>query len=245
MTPEEKYELFEGKISDELSNKEEETLSQMIKENEVIAEEFRMYREWSSYLDSNLNLEKEQSDLEHSLKEIGDSFFEEKSPEKETRIIKIPSWAYAVAASVAIVLGVYTFTKSGPVYNDYVTIPELSITERGGESPLLKQAEVSFNSENYGDAEKYLSELLKNDDANSEYLFYLGIALMEQNKHEKASEVFEQLIQGSSIFMYKATWFEALNQLKQKNMDRCTELLRAIPQEAENYKQAQKLLKKL
>ncbi|WP_299219399.1 hypothetical protein [uncultured Aquimarina sp.] len=245
MTPEEKYELFERKISEELSNKEEETLSQIIKEDKAIAEEFRIYKEWSSYLDANLNLEQEQSDLEQNLKKVGDSFFEKKQAKKETKVIKIPSWAYAVAASVAIVLGVYTFTKSDPAYNDFASIPELSITERGSEDEISKKAEASFNSENYEEAEKYLLELLNNDNSNSEYLFYLGITLVEQDKHEKASEIFEKLRQGTSVYKYKAIWFEALNQLKQKNIGRCTELLKSLPQEAEDYQQAQKLLKKL
>ncbi|WP_298314157.1 hypothetical protein [uncultured Aquimarina sp.] len=245
MTPEEKYELFERKISDELSNKEEETLSRIIEEDQVVAEEFRTYKEWSSYLDANLNLEQNQSDLEQNLKKVGDSFFEKKPAKKETKVIKMPSLIYAVAASVAIVLGVYTFTKSGPTYNDFAAIPELSITERGSEDGIGKKAEVSFNSKNYQEAEKYLSELLKNDNSNSEYLFYLGIALVEQDKYDKASGIFEKLQEGTSVYKYKAIWFEALNQLKQKNMGRCAKLLKLLPQEAEDYQQAQKLLKKL
>ncbi|WP_299243893.1 hypothetical protein [uncultured Aquimarina sp.] len=245
MTPEEKYELFERKISDELSSNEEEMLSQIIKEDKTIAEEFNVYKEWSSYLDTSLNLEQDQFDLEQNLKKIGDSYFEKKPAKKETKVIKISSWVYAVAASVAIVLGVYTFTKSDPAYNDFASIPKLSITERGSEDEISKKAEASFNSKNYEEAEKYLSELLKNDNSNSEYLFYLGITLVEQDKHEKASVIFEKLRQGASVYKYKAIWFEALNQLKQKNEGRCAELLKSLPPEAEDYQQAQKLLKKL
>jgi predicted transcriptional regulator len=68
---------------------------------------------------------------------------------------------------------------------------------------------------------------------------------VEQDKYEKASEILEKLRQGTSVYKYKAIWFEALNQLKQKNIGRCTELLKSLPQEAEDYQQAQKLLKKL
>ncbi|MFD2564005.1 tetratricopeptide repeat protein [Aquimarina rubra] len=245
MTPEEKYELFERKISKELSDEEEKIVSRMLEEDIALAEEFKIYKEWNSHLASNLNLEQEQSDLEQNLKNIGDSFFQKRSSKKQTKIIKIPSWGYAIAASVAIILGIYTFTKSGPVYNDFVSIPELSITERGSEDELSKKAETSFNAQNYGEAEKHISELLKKDSANSEYLFYLGITLVEQDKYERASEVFEKLQEGTSVYRYRAIWFEALNQLKQKNMEQSRELLKSLPKEAEDYIQAQKLLKKL
>ncbi|KAA1247438.1 tol-pal system YbgF family protein [Aquimarina sp. RZ0] len=245
MTPEEKYELFERKINGELSAKEEGRLLLIINNDKAIADEFRIYKEWSSYLGSNLNLMQEQSDLENNLKEIGNAFFTQKSGEKKAKIIKIPSWGYAVAASIAIILGVYIFTKSKPTYNDFVSIPELSIIERGVENEIINNAEEAFNSKNYDKAGKYLSELLKNDETNSVYLFYYGITLIEQNKSKEASQIFATLQKGSSAYKYRAIWFEALNQLKQDNKDQCIELLKTVPKEAEDYTQAQKLLKKL
>ncbi|MHA7055911.1 tetratricopeptide repeat protein [Aquimarina sp. M1] len=245
MTPEEKYELFERKVSKELSAEEEKSLSLMLEEDATVAEEFRIYKEWNSHLASSLNLEKEQSDLEQNLKNIGNSFFEKESAKKETKIIKIPSWGYAIAASIAIILGVYTFTKNGADYRDFMTTPELYITERGSKDEVFKKAETSFNSGKYGEAEQHLLQLLQDNKDNSEYLFYLGITLIEQDKHKKASEVFKKLREGTSIYKYRAVWFEALNQLKQKNKEQCAELLRSLPPEAEDYKKAQKLLKKL
>ncbi|MDH7445457.1 tetratricopeptide repeat protein [Aquimarina sp. 2201CG14-23] len=245
MTPEEKYELFERKISGELSVKEEETLSLLMSEDTNAAQEFKAYEEWNSYLDSNLSSAQAQYDLENNLKEIGDTFFEQKPDKPQTKVIRMPSWGYAVAASIAIILGVYTFTKSSATYNDFVSIPALSITERSGEAELVKKAEETFNSQNYTDAEQYLFKLLENDNANSTYLFYYGITLVEQNKYEQASQAFSKLQLGNSGYKYKAIWFEALNQLKQNNKERCIEILKTLPEEAEDYQQAQKLMKKL
>ena len=247
MTPEEKYELFEKKINDALSSKEQEEFSQIIRSGKSVAEEFRMYKEWTSYLNLNLSSEakQEQSILEQNLKKMGDLFFDKKSSTKEVKVMKIPSWAYAVAASVAIILGVYTFTKNEPVYSDFASIPVLSITERGSEDGVIKEAEAYFNAKKYAEAENYLSDLLKNNKTNSEYLFYYGITLVEQDKHKDASEVFSVLQGGNSIYKHRAIWFEALNQLKKNNKDRCAELLKTIPKEAEDYSQAQKLLGKL
>ncbi|AXT57750.1 hypothetical protein J8L88_10685 [Aquimarina sp. MMG015] len=245
MTPEKKYELFEGKINNELSVEEQEIFSKILEQDKSVAEEFRLYKRWSSYLEANVNADEERADLENNLKSIGESFFEKKQTQKETKVLKIPSWGYAVAASLAILLGVYTFVKTGSSYNDFVSIPELSITERGVDDELIKKAEDAFNSAEYSEAEIHLSELLKNDIDNSEYNFYLGITLVEQDKYKKASEVFGKLQNGKSVYRYKAIWFEALNQLKQGEKDQCKSLLKQLPNEAEDYQKAQELLKQI
>ncbi len=265
MTPEEKYELFEKFCGQELSINEKARLNKLLDEDVSVKEELKVYGQLHSYLDTTFNSEAELAMLENTLKKIGKSYFvkspKEKStekpikkeieketkraPKKESRVIKIPAWIYVAAASVAIIFGVYFFSKSNPVYNDFATIPELSIAERGSADKNSKNAEHAFNAKNYLEAEKYLSILLSEDESNAEYQFYYGISLLEQDKYANASQIFERLYQGNSGYKYRALWFEALNQLKQKKYDQCSELLKNIPKEAEDYNQAQKLLKKI
>ena len=248
MTPEEKYKLFDRYCSKELSATEQEELMLLLKEDTTLAEEFALYQELNLHLDISLNSEKEQTALEENLKKIGDAHFDNKEADitaVKTKVIRIPTWAYAVAASVAIVFGLYFFNNGTPVYNDFANIPELSIVERGSQEEGIKNAENAFNAKEYSKAEKYLSELISEDKNNTEYLFYYGLSLLEQNKYNHATQVFDKLHKGSSVYKYKAVWFEALNQLKQKKYDQCLEVLKRIPAEAEDYNQAQKLLKKL
>lgn len=245
ISPEDKYELFERKISNQLSVEEEKVLSQLIEDDAVIAEEFDLYKELNSHVETSLNSKEEEANLEQNLKKIGSAFFDKKTSKKEFKVIKMPVWMYAAAASVAIIIGIYTFAGNNPSYNDFASIPELSIVERGGEEALIKSAETSFNAKEYTSAEKYLSELLLKDSDNSIYLFYYGISLLEQNKYVEATRTFQKIQQGNSIYKYKAIWFEALNQLKQKEQTKCVELLREIPDDAEDYQQAKELLKKL
>ncbi len=268
MTPEEKYELFEKFCGNELSINEKARLNKLFDEDDAVKKEFQLYKELHSHLDTNLNTENEQAALTDSLKKLGDNYFAKK-PEKKVvkeaqkedkekvkkqiettttkkpKVIKIPAWSYAVAASVAIIFGVYFFSQSSPVYNDFATIPELSISERGDAAEMVKNAENAFNSKKYVVAEKYLSELISRDKNNAEYQFYYGISLLQQDKYSNATAIFKKLYQGNSVYKYKSIWFEALNQLKQKKYDQCAELLKTLPEDAEDYKQAQKLLKKL
>lgn len=246
MTPEEKYELFERKISNEISIEDDQLLSQIIEDDQAIAEEFKMYKEWSSYLSSNLDSDTKKAELASNLKNISNTFFTTETQNRKSKVIKIPSWGYAVAASVLVLLGVYTFTQGRtPLYNDFASIPEFSITERATTNEIGKKVEIAFNSKNYKEAKVFLNQLLEQDKSNAEYLFYYGICLIELDEYRKASEVFTELQNGTSIYKYRAIWFEALNQLKQKNTDRCKILLKLIPKEAEDYQIAQELLGEL
>lgn len=245
MTPEEKYELFDRFCSNKLSAAEEKILTKLISDDESIAEELKLYKELNSHLDTRFTSEKEEEALENNLKAIGDLYFNKKAATKETKVIRMPVWAYGAAASVAIIFGVYFFDQSNPTYNDFANIPELSITERGNAEKDNKNAEHAFNSKDYAEAEKYLLIVLSKDKNNVAYQFYYGLSLLEQDKHVETTQVLEKLYQGNSVYMYKALWFEALNQLKQKKYDQCSALLKRIPKDAEDYIRAQELLKKM
>ena len=246
MTPEEKYELFEKYCSQDLSVEDKATLDQILTEDESANQELKVYQELWSHLDNNFTTEKQQQELEDNLKQIGDSYFNTTTTTpKKSKVIQMPRWAYAVAASVALVFGVYFFNQGNPTYDDFATIPELSIGERSASNEDSKNVEKAFNAGDYKAAENYFSSLLVEDPDNTQYQFYYGIALLEQNKYANATTVFESLYKGNSVYRYRALWFEALNQLKQEKYESCAALLKKIPEDAEDYQQAQKLLKKL
>ncbi len=245
MTPEEKYELFEKYCSQELSNDEKSALQKLIDADKAIDKELKLYQDLHTHLNANFTTEKQKKELENNLKEIGDTYFSKKSTKKASKIIKMPVWAYAAAASIAIVFGVYFLNQGSPVYNDYANIPELAIAERGTSAEEIKKAENAFNSKEYAEAEKYLSELISQDVNNTEYQFYYGITLLEQDKYDASTKVFQKIHQGNSIYKYKAIWFEALSHLKRKEYARCSKLLKTLPVDAEDYQIAQELLKKL
>lgn len=245
MTPEEKYMLFERYSSNELSEKEKEAFITLLNDNSTVKEEFTLYKELNVHLKAKLHSEDKEDELVQSLKGIGDVYFNKNSPKKKSKVIQMPSWVYGVAASVAILIGVYTFTQKNPTYDDFAAIPTLSITERGNAQELIKEAENAFNKKSYKNAEKHLFQLLSADEDNAKYQFFYGITLLELDSHEEASLVFEKLQNGTSVYKYRALWFEALNQLKQKKYKVCAELLKKIPSDSEDFQQAQKLLKKV
>ncbi len=57
--------------------------------------------------------------------------------------------------------------------------------------------------------------------------------------------VLEELSEGKSIYLNKACWVDALSLLKQEHYEQCAMMLKTIPEIAEDYDNAQQLLKKL
>lgn len=245
MTPEEKYELFEKHTNQSLSDAEQQLLDQLLKEQPETMEELKVYGEMHSHLESSLGNQEKRSQFEANLQQVGDAYFNEDAKPQKNKVITLPRWTYAVAASVAIILSLYIFNNRPPSYDEVVMIPEISISQRSFNEELVKAAETSFNAKSYKDAVKNFQKLLFYNPDNAEFMYYYGIALVESAQSVEATKVFAQLASGSSAYKFKAIWFEALHQLKLDNQKQTVSLLKTIPEEAEVYHQAQELLKKL
>ena len=80
---------------------------------------------------------------------------------------------------------------------------------------------------------------------NPELHYFYAIALIETNDYAKAETLLKEIKSGTSVYKEKATWYLALSNLKQKKLEECKIYLKQIPTDAEDYDNAQKLLKRL
>ena len=62
---------------------------------------------------------------------------------------------------------------------------------------------------------------------------------------EKADGTLKTIQEGNSAYNNRATWYLALSKLKQEKEEACIILLKTIPEDADDYSQALKLLNKL
>ena len=65
------------------------------------------------------------------------------------------------------------------------------------------------------------------------------------DKFTQAETIFETISIGNSAFSTKATWYKALSYLKQEQFEACKNTLKTIPESAEEFELAEKLLRKL
>lgn len=238
------YILFENYISGILSEGEKESFENRLKSDLEFQERFNTYKGLSGFLKHKFENEDESAAFQNNLKGISNRYFEKQETSKKR--VQFKPWQYAIAASVALLIGVFVFNNlSSPVYGDYANYNTISLTVRGSNDQLLKTAETAFNTKDFEKADVIFKDLLALDTMNSELKFYRAIANIELNNFEVSDALLEVLSQGNSVYKNKALWYLALSKLKQRDNKACLEILKMIPEDADDYKFAQKLLKQL
>ncbi|WP_248724298.1 CDC27 family protein [Seonamhaeicola sp. ML3] len=242
------YILFESYLTGEISPEEVTAFELRLETEPEFNQAFNTYKELSSFLGNKFENEEDSVAFEANLKNISEKHFnkdeavsESKSKPKVFKLFK-----YAIAASIVLLFGIFTFQQfSTPAYSDFADHDTISLMMRGEQNSKLKDAENAFNSKEFENALALFNEIYKDDTSNSEIQYYIAITLIETNQYNKAEELLEILRKSNSAYKHKATWYLALSKLKQKEYDACLEILRAIPEDADDYEVAQRLIKKL
>lgn len=239
------YILFEEYLSHSLSESERETFEKRLREDKPFQEAFELYKEMSAFLEHKFSDKPEREAFKANLSKISNAQLgSTKASSKKVKLLH--PWKLAVAASIIVVVGFfYSQWFTTPVYNDYADYPQISLAVRGDTNQNAAQAENAFNSQNYREAIPLFKNLLESEPKNREIQLFLAVSLVEENAFAEADTLFDSLLKEPSAYLNQARWYAALSNLKQKEYDETEAILRLIPEEAEEYAQAQKLLKKL
>lgn len=241
---EQDYTLFEDYLEGALSTTEKNEFEKRLADDEKFQQAYLTYKELSGFLKSKFENKDHEEKLKENLKNISDTYFNKK--ENKNTVIRFKPWQYAIAASIIIIFGLFVIIdNSAPVYADYADYNSISLTVRGENEELLPKAEKAFNEKDYEEALQYFDQILIKDISYKEIQLYKSIALIETNRYDEADELLTVLSTGTSVFKYDAMWYLALSKLKQKEYQECKVILQRIPEDAEVYKKAQKLLRKL
>lgn len=243
---EEDYILFETYLANELSADEIAVFENRLETEAAFKESFKTYKELSGFLEHTIKNESETNAFKANLKSISNSHFntaqgasEIKKKSKVFNLLK-----YAVAACIVLMIGVTTFNQfSNPTYTDFNTHEPMTVV-RGNIKDLI-EATKAFNNEEYGKANTLLKKLLENDPENTEIQLYYAITNIELDNFNVADTELNKIIVGKSAYKDKAFWYAALSRLKQRKIDATIVLLKQVSEDSDDYKEAQKLLKKL
>jgi len=246
------YIQFEDYLFGTLNEKETAVFEEKLKTNNAFAEAFQTYKNLSNYLSDKYGNETESAAFRSNLSSISNKYFKEKlevsedvSEEKSNKK-PFEFYKYVIAACVIVMFGVFTFNQfSSPSYSDYNNFDVVSLTVRGENDALLKTAEDAFNSKDFAAAEKAFAKLIETNKDNVAWNLYSAISHIELSDYEAADDVLTEIANGNSAYKNKAIWYLALSKLKQEDLLACVDVLKTIPEEADDYKRAQKLLEKL
>lgn len=234
---EERYIAFDQYLQGELTVEQKNEFDKQLVEDAQFASEFEIFKSLESQLENKFGIEQERAAFKENLSQIAEQHFN-----KKPKVIGLKPWYFAVAASVAILFGLFFFNyNQNPVFADYNHPEQAAFAERGSEGGPLKQAESEFNNKRYSLAIPHFEAILAKGETPEIQYFY-GISLLEQSEFLKAEAVFNELKAGNSAYKEKAKWYLALSKLKQRDYKSCKEILQTISQDYEDYDEVQLLL---
>ena len=238
------YILFEDYLLESLSETDKVAFEARLETDSNFKESFNTYKELSSFLEHKFENETNSNTFKTNLESISKTFFDKQTTSK--KLIRVKPWQFAAAASVLLLIGISVFNNfSSPVYEDFSNYDSISLTVRGDQDALLKTAETAFNTKDFVRADEAFKSLILMDKDNVEIKFYRALTNLELNKFDTAASLLLNISSGQSAYKHKATWYLALSKLKQNEYEDCLEILKTIPEDSEDYKNAQKLIKKL
>jgi len=207
-------------------------------------QEFEIYKNLDTSLNSKFNNEGELK-LRKTLSDLSSEYIKpEDSVKKKGKLISLVNYKQLmVAASIALLIGFFLFNNGEPVYSDFSNHNSLELVVRGENNRAVVNAEKAFNAKNYKEALVYLTQLSSTNDIEIE--LYKGICFLELNSYADADIIFDTISGGNSAFKNTAAWYKALSMLKQEQFEAYKYVLESIPESADEFKQAKKLLKKL
>ena len=237
---EERYILFDQYLENELSAEEKTTFEKQLSEDQELASAFETFKELNLHLENKFGNETELKAFKKNLKSISAAHFKS----KKAKVVAFKPGQYAIAASVAVLVGLFVFQNINPSFEDYNNPEMATFIERGDVNENLKLAQDAFNSKKYKTAIPHFEVVLQMN-KSPEIQYFYAISLLEDNQFQKAETNFTELKSGTSIYKNKATWYLALSKLKQKDYDSCKAILLTIPDDFEDYDQVQELLNEL
>lgn len=237
---EERYILFDQYLQDELTPDAKNDFEKQLLQDSEFASEFETFKNVQFQLANKFEFEQEREAFKENLTNISNKHFN-----KKTKVTGLKPWYLAVAASVAVLFGLFFFNyNQNPVFGDYNNPEQANFAERGTVNEALKQAEEAYNAKRYNKAIPFFETVLQKQ-KTAEIQFFYGVSLLEESHYLKAEAVFNELKTGTSVYKEKAIWYLALSKLKQKDYDGCKQILQTISEDYEDYDQVQELLNQL
>jgi len=237
---EERYTAIDRYLANEMDAAERQAFEEQLRQDSELAEKLNIYSEAGQSLAAKQRAEASEQAFRNTL----NALVEEEKQNTASAPTRWYIWAAAACITLAIVAVVYSVIDK-PEYTEYAHFQPMELTQRGTNAALQTHAQEAFNTKNYDQALVYLNSLLTDDPQNADLLLHKGIALLELDRTAEADAIFKQVSSSPSAYRNQAQWLLALSALKQKDYDRCETLLKSIPEDADEYKEAQRLLNDL
>ncbi len=266
MSDKQPYALIENYLKGELDGDALNDFEQQLEASPDLAQELQIHRELYSHFndevpDYQLDNEKKQALKDYAQSEEVRAFqaklesakrnFHKKEVSVKPTKVRSLRWLYAVAASIALLVGGYFLVQqnstlqSGDLYAEVGIHEKLSITEMSENDETLQVIEKNFNQKNYAEVLNVLPDFLNTlPDTDKNYYKLLrskGIAELETNQYEKALQTFERLANSNALIAPQGKWYAVLTYLKKGDTQKFKTNLEEYIKQGYTYKKDQAL----
>lgn len=125
-----------------------------------------------------------------------------------------------LATACCLLIGAFYFlnNSSSNIYDTYFDVyPNVLEPVVRGEQSTNSDAFMSYENENYSDAEAHFKEVLKKN-VNPNIEFYYAMSLLNQDKFDDAQNVLEALKTKTHEFLPEVYWYSALIAVKNNDI---------------------------
>ncbi len=146
--------------------------------------------------------------------------------QKKAKVFSLKQWL--VAASVVALVGLSAllffnhFNSQEKLFNEYYKPDPGLITAMGmSQNYLFDHAMIDYKTKNYDRAIQAWKQLLAEKPANDTLNYFIGSALLANDKAEAAVPYFEKVLtDSSSYFLYDTYWYLGLALVKQQKSEK-------------------------
>ena len=244
------YEIISQYLDGELTGDALAAFEKQMQENADLAAEVNIYKTIEAEQTFNIKHRAEKENLTSSLHELNKTYFKK----NEAKVVTMNRWWYAAAAVAAAVILIFVIRPfGGEAFNNeklfaYYSknVEPLSAGQRGAKTDTLELKAVDlFNKKDYAGSLPLLKKVLAEKPNETDLLLANGISFLQVNQTDSALRIFNIIAEGNTVYKKQAIWYKALVLLKQNNLNECYIKLESLPPEADNYKEAKELMKKI
>lgn len=245
------YEIIQQYINGELSGEALLAFEKEMQVNPELVKEVALYKMIEGEMTLHLQQQVDQQNLSTTLKDLSHQYFKK----KEAKVKSINHWWYAaasVAAAAAILFFIFRPFSSGAFNSEklfayYVKeVEPLSSAERGNKADTLVTRAVSlYNKKDYQHAMPLLQSISVKQPGDVQLLMATGICYLQTGQYDSSINLFDKISTGTTVFKNDAVWYKALVFLKQNKPEDCYTVLLTLSNDADKYKEAQELMKKI
>lgn len=242
-------EIIEQYLDGELTGEALLAFEQEMQANPQLSKEVSLHRTIRDEMRQSILHRQEEQEVSRALQELGQQYFK-KEPGK---VISTRRWWYIAAAAAVVLLFLLIrplFTRSfdneklfALYIQDVQGLPE---AQRGSDNDsLLITAARLYNHKEYANALPLLQAITARQSAGTEFRLAAGVCYLQTGSYDTAAKIFDTIAAGATVFKNRALWYKSLVLLKQNRLEECYAVLATLPADADNYKEAQKLMKKI